>query len=114
MGFLIRLLLSAIFVVIGAYIIPGISVDSFGTAIWVAIVLGLLNAVVKPILTVLTLPINFITLGLFMFVINVLMIYLTSYFVHGFVVTGFFPALFFSLVLSILGSLTHRMVPEKA
>ena len=108
MNLIIRLLISAAVVLIGAYIIPGISVDSFWTAIIVAIVLGLLNALVRPVLDLLTLPINFITLGLFHFVISVLIIYLTAAIVKGFHVEGFVPALLFSLAISILGGFTSK------
>ncbi|QHT66439.1 phage holin family protein [Rhodocytophaga rosea] len=103
MGLLAKILISAVAVIISAYLIPGVGVDSILTAIIVAIVLGLLNAIVKPILVILTIPVTILTLGLFLLVINVIIIYLADYLVPGFSVSGFFAALFFSIVLAIVG-----------
>lgn len=103
MGLIVRLLLSTLAVIIGAYLIPGVSVDGIVTALIVAVVLGLLNAIVKPILIILTIPVTILTLGLFLLVINVIIIYITDYFIPGFSVAGFFPALIFSLVLAVVG-----------
>lgn len=102
MNFLLKLILSALAVVIGAYIIPGVSVNGFISALIVAIVLGLLNASLKPLLVILTIPVTVITLGLFLLVINVIVIYVADWFVGGFHVTGFIPALLFSFVLTVL------------
>ena len=111
MGLIIRILISAVAVYVASLFIPGISVTG-GTSTYliVAIVLGLLNAFVKPILTVLTIPITIVTLGLFLLVINVLMVYFTAYLVHGFHVTGFIAALLFSLVVSLVTSLLDAIV----
>lgn len=103
MGLIVRLLLSTLAVVIGAYLIPGVSVDSIVTALIVALVLGLLNAIVKPILVILTIPVTILTLGLFLLVINVIIIYIADYLIPGFAVAGFFPALIFSIVLAVIG-----------
>lgn len=103
MGLIVRLLLSTLAVIIGAYLIPGVTVDGFVTALIVALVLGLLNAVVKPILVILTIPVTILTLGLFLLVINVIIIYFAAYIVPGFSVDGFFPALIFSIVLAVIG-----------
>jgi len=102
MGLLIRILISAVAVYLAATFIPGITVNGFGTALIVAIVLGLLNAFLKPILVVLTIPITILTLGLFYIVINVLMVYLAAYLVSGFAVSGFIAALLFSLVVAVI------------
>ncbi|GAB3933410.1 phage holin family protein [Larkinella terrae] len=102
MGLIIRILISAVAVIVASYLIPGVSVDGFGTALIVAIVLGLLNAFLKPILVFLTIPITIITLGLFYLVINVLMVYLTDYLIAGFHVSGFITALLFSILVSIV------------
>jgi putative membrane protein len=110
MGFIVRILISAVAVFIAAYFVPGVVVDGFGTALVVAIVLGLLNAFIKPILTILTIPITILTLGLFLVVINVLMIYLTDYLVDGFRVSGFIAALLFSIVVSVVGWLIDTVV----
>ena len=103
MGFIIKLLLNTLAVVIGAYLISGVFVDSIVTAVIVALVLGILNTLVKPILFVLTLPITILTLGLFYLVLNVIIIYIADYFIGGFRVDGFVPALLFSFVLALVG-----------
>jgi len=102
MGILINLLVNGLAVYITAHVLPGVSIDSFLTAIVASVVLGLINTLIKPILLVLTLPVNILTLGLFTFVINALMVYLVATFVPGFHVNGFWAALSFSLVLSIV------------
>ncbi len=111
MGIIIRILISAVAVMVAAYVIPGVTVaGGFGTALIVAIVLGLLNAFVKPILVVLTIPITILTLGLFYLVINVLMVYLASRLVTGFHVHGFVAALLFSLLVSVVTYLIDAIV----
>ena len=102
MGLLIRILISAVAVFVASRLIPGIIVNNFGTAIIVAIVLGLLNAFLKPILVFLTIPITIMTLGLFYFVINILMVYLAAYLVDGFNVTGVIAAILFSIVVTVV------------
>lgn len=110
MKLLIKILISAVAVYLCANLLPGVYVDGLGTSIIVAIVLGLLNAFVKPILTILTIPITIITLGLFLLVINVIIIYIADALIGGFTVTGgFFSALIFSFVLSIVGWLLSSL-----
>lgn len=112
MNFIIKLLISSFAVVITAYFLDGVTisdnqfyssgppeVNKFSTAILVAIVLAFLNTIVKPILTVLSLPITFFTLGLFLLVINALIILFADKLVEGFKVDGFWTALWFSVVL---------------
>lgn len=113
MNLIVRILLSAAAVVILAKVLPGISVDTFVTAIFVAIVLGLLNFIVKPVLTVLTLPITILTLGLFLLVINAGIILLADHFVDGFAVSGWFIALVFSFLLSLLESFLYSLTDKK-
>jgi putative membrane protein len=91
-----------------SYILKGIHIDSFISAIWLSVVLAILNALLKPILVILTLPITVVTLGLFLFVINALIVLLAGKFVTGFHVDGFGWALLFSLLLSVLTSILHR------
>ncbi|MBC7570032.1 MAG: phage holin family protein [Spirosoma sp.] len=111
MGLIIRILISAVAVYVATYFIPGVSVSGGPlTYIIVAVVLGLLNAFIKPILTILTIPITVITLGLFLLVINVLMVYLAAYLVSGFAVSGFIAALLFSIVVSIVTALIDAIV----
>ena len=102
MGFIIKLLLTGLAVVLASYFLPGVHVDGFGTALIVAVVLAILNAIVRPILVLLSLPITILTLGLFLLVINALIILGADYLIGGFEVDGFLWALIFSLVLSII------------
>ena len=104
MNWLVKVILSAVAVLVSAYLIPGINVDTFFTAVVVALVLSIINLVFRPLFTLLTLPITFITFGLFLLAINAFMIILASSFVDGFEVSGFWSALIFSFVLSFLQS----------
>lgn len=112
MNLIIRLFLTAIAVVILAKFLPGVEVAGFTSAIIVAIVLALLNAILKPILVILTLPITILTLGLFLLVINACIILLADEFMGGFKVNGFWIALLFSLLLSFLQSLLYSLLDK--
>ena len=105
MAIIVKWVLSATAVLIAAYILPGVSVTSFWSALIVAAILAILNAILRPILVVLTIPITIVTLGLFLLVINALIILLTDSLISGFEVSNFWWALLFSLLLSILGAL---------
>jgi putative membrane protein len=113
MNFLTRLIVSSLAVLVTAYILPGVEVTSVFTAIMVAAVLSLLNAIVKPILVILTIPITVLTLGLFLLVINAAMILLAGDIVSGFRVDGFWTALFFSIILSVVNSVFHGLARDK-
>jgi len=102
MGFILKLLLTGVAVVLASYVLPGVHVDGFGTALIVAVVLAILNAIVRPILVLLSLPITIFTLGLFLLVINAAIILLADSLIKGFEVDGFLWALIFSLVLSVI------------
>lgn len=102
MSILINLILSAMAVFAAAYILPGVHVENFTAAIVAALVIGIFNAVLKPILLILTLPITIISLGLFTFVIQAFLIMLADQLVPGFTVDGFLWALVLSLVLAII------------
>lgn len=102
MGFLINWVVSGLAIVITAYLLPGVRLSGFFAALVTALVLGLINAFIKPVLSLLTLPLTVMTLGLFALVVNALLIMLTSKIVPGFQVQGFWWALAFSLVLSIV------------
>ena len=110
---IISLLVQAIAVFLTSYILPGVYVDGFGSALVVALVLGIVNAIIRPILLLFTLPLNILTLGLFTFVINALMIELVDYLVGGFAVGGFFNALLFSLVLSLISGLLNALAKKE-
>ena len=103
-NFLIRLILSAVAVFICATVLPGADVDGFLIAIVVAGVLAVLNVLLKPILVILTIPITFVTFGLFLLVINTILVLLVDWLVPGFEVHGFWWALVFSILLSIINS----------
>jgi putative membrane protein len=105
MGFLIRLFISTAAVIVSAYLLPGVAVDSFLSAFIAAIIISVLNVLLKPILVILTIPFTIMTLGLFLLVINAILIMLASSLVDGFTVDGFWYALLFSIVLSIVNSL---------
>lgn len=105
MNFIIRLLITAISAFLLSKILTGVHFDSFGSTIIFAILLGILNLFVRPILSILSLPITIVTLGLFSFVINALIILLTDYFMDSMYVDGFWWALLFSILLSLVTSL---------
>jgi putative membrane protein len=104
MKFLAQLIVSALAVIVASMILPGVHVDNAITSIIVAAVLAFLNAIVKPVLVILTIPITIFTLGIFLLVINAFIIMLTAKIVDGFHVDGFWIALLFSLLLSIVTS----------
>ena len=112
MKLIIRILLSALAVVILANILPGVGVDSFMTAIIVAIVLSLLNFIVRPILVILTLPGTILTFGLFLLIINAIIILLADNLIHGFTVDSIWWALLFSLLLSFLQTIMFSVLKE--
>ncbi len=109
MNTLVNLLISGLSVFIAAYILPGVRVANFFVALVVAVILAIVNAVVKPILVLLTLPVTIVTLGLFLFVINALMILLVARIVPGFSVNSFWWALAFSLVLSFVTAVLNSL-----
>lgn len=113
MHFIVKLLLSSLAVLVASRIIPGISVEDLTTALIVAAVLAFLNAVVKPIMIILTIPITVITLGLFLIVINGLLVLLADYLVDGFDVDGFLPALLFSLLISLINAVFESLVKDR-
>ncbi len=104
MNFIIRLLITAISAFLLSKILTGVHFESFGSTIIFAILLGILNMFIRPILSILSLPITILTLGLFAFVINALMILLTDYFMTSMTVDGFWWALLFSILLSLVTS----------
>jgi len=105
MKFIVKILINALAVAIAAYVIPHVALDSFFTAVIVAVALGVINTFIKPIVNIFALPINLLTLGLFSIVINAAFIFLVSRFVDGFEVGDFVTAIIFSLVLSLVSSI---------
>ena len=109
MKLLIRLLINALAILLVAYLVPGVAVTGFYTALIVAVVLGLLNLVIKPLILLLTLPITILTLGLFTFVINALLFWFVGTVVKGFSVDGFVPAFLGALILTVVGWIGHSI-----
>ncbi len=99
-----RILISAVSVLIVGSILSGVHVQDSWSAVWVAVLLALLNATVRPLLVLLTLPVTLVTLGLFLFVINACIILLASHWIKGFEVDGFWWALIFGFLLAIINS----------
>ncbi|MCU0380007.1 MAG: phage holin family protein [Chitinophagaceae bacterium] len=109
MGFIVRLFFTWIAIIIASYILPGIHINDFISALIAAAVLALLNTFVKPLLVILTIPITILTLGLFLLVINALIVMMGARIVDGFTVDSFWWALGFSLVVSVIVSLLETM-----
>ena len=109
MGLIVRFFGSVGAVLLAAYVVPGFVVANFYTAAIVALILGIINITIKPILTILTLPLNLFTLGLFSFVINAALILFVSSFVQGFHVSGFLPALLGGAVIAVVQWLLHKV-----
>jgi putative membrane protein len=112
MQLLMKWFISAVAVFLTANLLPGAHVDSFTTALIVALVLGVINAIIKPILFILTIPITIVTLGLFGLILNTLMILITDWLIKGFRIDNFWWALLFSLVLSVISSFLHQITKE--
>lgn len=110
MDILIKILVNGLAVFATAYILPGVHVENFVTAIIVGVVLGIINAFVKPILVILTLPITIVTLGLFYLVLNALLILLVSQIVPGFTIDSFWWALLFGFVMSVVSWLLNSLI----
>jgi putative membrane protein len=113
MDFLTRLIVGALAVLVASYLLPGVEVDGALTAVLVAAVLSLLNAVVKPILVFLTIPITVLTLGIFLLFINAFIILLADRIVPGFHVSSFWTAFLFSIVLSLVMAILERLARRK-
>ena len=112
MHILLAIIINTIAVLVTTYILPGIHLKSFWTALVVAIVLGIVNAILRPIIFILTLPINILTLGLFSFVIMGLLVYLVSAIVPGFKVDNFWWAILFALIVAIINWILWKFAPR--
>jgi putative membrane protein len=110
MKIILNILITAVALLLVAELIPGIEVSNFYVAVIAALILGLLNLVVKPLLVILTLPITILTLGLFLFVINALLFLFAASFIDGFTVTGFIPALIGSLLVSLVSAFARTLI----
>ncbi|MCQ9617476.1 phage holin family protein [Paenalcaligenes niemegkensis] len=110
MTLLLVWILNAVALLVVAYILPGIAVASFGSALIAALVLGLLNTIVKPVLTILTLPITIVTLGLFLLVLNALVFWFAGSVLSGFKVNGFWWAMIGAIIYSLVSGLLSRLL----
>ena len=108
---LIHFVVSALAIMVTAYILPGVSVDGLFVALVLAVVLGVINIFLRPILIFLTLPLTILTLGLFVLVINALLILLASYLVPGFMVESFWSAFIFGIVLAVVSWVLQKFEP---
>ena len=107
---IIKFLINGFAVYAAAYLIPGVTISSFFDALIVALILALLNILVKPLLILLSLPINILTLGLFTFVIDAIIVLLAAVIVPGFGVDTFWIAILFSIVLALLSFVLHKLI----
>jgi putative membrane protein len=110
MKLIAHVLITALALLLVSMLIPGIEVESFYAAVIASVILGLLHLLVKPILVILTLPITILTLGLFMFVINAILFWVAASFIDGFTVSGFLPALFGSVIVSVVSAFTKSIL----
>jgi putative membrane protein len=110
---IIQFLLTGLAVLLTAYLLPGVHVEHYGHALLVALVLAIANVILKPLLIIFTIPLTIATLGLFLLVINAIIIIFVDYFVPGFRVDGFWWALAFSLILSIFNSLFTDLTKDR-
>ena len=113
MNFLIRLLLNAVAIYLTASLLPGVTVGDFFDAFILAVVLAILNSVLKPLLIILTIPITVVTLGLFLIVINAGVLLLAAWLVDGTTIAGFWWAVLFGLIVSILNSILYVLAGDK-
>lgn len=113
MKLFLKWLIMAASILIAAKLIPGVAISGIWAALWLAIFLAIINIIIRPILIVVTLPINILTLGLFTFVINALLVWLSSTIIAGFSVAGFLPALYFSVILSVVSYLLNTVFGTK-
>lgn len=111
-AFILHLVLTALALIVVANLVGGVQVGGFFSALIAALILGLVNAVVRPVMILLTLPLTIVTLGLFLFVVNALMFWLAAALVPGFYITGFGAALLGSLLLTVLNILIAQLVPK--
>ena len=112
MQLLLRWLINAIAIMLIALYLPGFGISSFYAALIAALVLGILNALIRPLLVLLTLPVNILTLGLFTLIINAFLLWLTSTIVKGFFVGGFWPAFWGALILCLVSWLTSWLLKK--
>jgi len=110
--FFAKVVSTMVALLVASYLLPGITVTGIGAGFFAAVVLGFVNGFIRPIFTILTIPFTIMTFGLFLLVINAIMLALTSVLVPGFAVSGFFSALIASIIVSFVSSILHNMFEE--
>ena len=110
MKLLVELITRMIVLLVTAYVVPGFHIDSYSTALIVALVLGILNMLLKPLLVLFTLPATILSFGLFIFVINAILLILASQFIKGFRIDSFFTAIIAAIVISIVSSILSTII----
>ncbi len=112
-GILLRMAITALGIWLATVLVPGVTAQSTGALIWAAIALGLINAVIRPVLVLLTLPVTILTLGLFLLILNAAMLNLAGWLVDGFEVVGFWSSVFGAIVISLVsGACSHFIGPR--
>lgn len=116
MRILLSIVINTIALLVTAYFVPGFTIISWQAAVLAAIVYGVINAFIKPVLVILTLPITILTLGLFILVVNAVVLFITTYFVHGFTIDGWIPGIIGAIVLSLVSTILSSLlkVDDKA
>lgn len=114
MGIILRIIVTAIAAMAAAYLLPGVYIADGRVAIIVAVVLALLNAILRPLLVIITIPFTILTLGLFLLVINAIIVKLADYFIDGFSVHGWITAILFSLIVSLVSFLLDKLLPRRS
>lgn len=112
MQLIVALVLNALALLATAYIVPGFKVDNFTTALLAAIVLGVVNTFIKPVISYVTHPINVVTLGLFAFVVNAVVLFIVSYFVPGLMIDGWVPAILGAIVLAVVATILSSVLKD--
>lgn len=114
MRILIAIVVNTLALLITAYFVPGFEIVSWQTAVLAAIVFGVINTFIKPLIVLLTLPITIVTLGLFLLVVNAVILFMTSYFVQGFTIDGWIPGILGAIVLSLVSAILSSLLqPDK-
>ncbi|MFT7289420.1 MAG: putative membrane protein [Halieaceae bacterium] len=113
LGLILRTVITGLGIWLAAYLVPGVSAASTGALIWAAIALGVINAFVRPVLVLLTLPLTILTLGLFLLLLNAAMLNLAGWFVDGFEVVGVWSAVFGAIVVSLVSGLCSHFIGPK-
>jgi len=112
-GLILRTIITGLGIWLATYLVPGVSATSTGALVWAAIALGLINAFVRPVLVLLTLPVTILTLGLFLLILNAGMLNLAGWLVDGFEVVGFWSAVFGAIVVSLVSGLCSHFIGPK-